>query len=76
MKYAILDTEGNGLFRYKDEAGRSVPADADGQPRLAEIVLIFADADLKIEREYQAYIKPVGWEMTPGATAVNGLTTE
>lgn len=75
-KYAVIDTEGSGLFRYKDEAGRPVPADADGQPRLAELVMIFADADLKIEREYQTYIKPEGWEMAAGATAVNGLTTE
>ena len=69
-RYIVVDTEGTGLFDYKQ------PADAPGQPRLAEIVMIFIDADLQVEREYHAYIKPDGWEMTPGATAVNGLTTE
>jgi DNA polymerase III epsilon subunit-like protein len=75
-RYIIVDTEGSGLFKFKDEAGNSVPADAPGQPRLAELVLIFVDEDLNIEREYQTYIRPEGWEMTPGATAVNKLTTE
>jgi DNA polymerase III epsilon subunit-like protein len=75
-RYVILDTEGSGLFRFKDDQGHPVPADALGQPRLAELVMIFVDADLNVEREYQAYILPVGWEMSPGATAVNHLTTE
>lgn len=70
MKYAVIDTEGSGLFDYKR------PADAEGQPRLAELVVIFLDEKLEIEREYQAYIKPEGWEMTARATEVNGLTTE
>lgn len=74
--YAVIDTEGSGLFRFKDENGVSVPADAEGQPRLAELVLIFLDADCNVEREYQAYIRPDGWEMSEGATAVNKLTTE
>lgn len=75
-RYVIIDTEGSGLFRFKDEAGNPVPADAPGQPRLAELVMIFVDADLQVEREYQTYIRPDGWEMSPGATAVNKLTTE
>lgn len=74
--YVIIDTEGSGLFRYKDDAGVSVPADAPGQPRLAELVMILVDADLQVESEYQAYVKPDGWEMSEGATKVNGLTTE
>lgn len=76
MKYCVLDTEGSGLFRYKDELGNPVPADAEGQPRLAELVMIFANEDLEIESEYQAYVRPDGWEMSEGATKVNGLTTE
>lgn len=68
--YAIIDTEGSGLFDYK------LPADADGQPRLAELVMIFCDEHLNVTREYQAYIRPEGWEMSPGASAVNKLTTE
>ena len=33
MKFVVLDTETSGLFDY------CKPADADGQPRLAEIAL-------------------------------------
>ncbi len=68
--YAIIDTEGSGLFDFKQ------PADAPGQPRLAELVMIFCDEKCEVTNEYQTYIKPDGWEMSPGATAVNKLTTE
>lgn len=68
--YAVIDTEGSGLFDFKR------PADGDGQPRLAELVMIFCDEQLNVTNEYQAYIRPDGWEMTPEATAVNNLTTE
>lgn len=70
MKYAVIDSEGSGLFDY------TKPADAEGQPRLAELVMIFANEDLEVESEYQAYVRPDGWEMSEGATKVNGLTTE
>lgn len=68
--YAVIDTESNGLFDF------SKPADAEGQPRLAELAIIYADAEFNIEREYRAYVKPEGWTMDPKATAVNGLTDE
>lgn len=68
--YAIIDTESTGLFDF------SKPADADGQPRMAEFVMILADADLNVEQEYHVLIKPDGWEMSEGATKINGLTTE
>lgn len=70
MKYVIFDTETNGLPSYRD------PADHPNQPWLAELAMIFLDESLAVEREFQAYIKPDGWAMTPDATAVNGLTTE
>lgn len=66
--YAVIDTESNGLFRF------DLPADAEGQPRLAELAIIYADAGFNIEREYRAYVKPDGWTMNEKATAVNGLT--
>ena len=69
-KYMIVDTEGTGLFRYDQ------PADAKGQPRLAELMMIFTDEDMNVEREYHAYIRPDGWEMSPGATAINKLTND
>jgi DNA polymerase-3 subunit epsilon len=68
--YVIIDTEGSGLFDF------SKPADAEGQPRLAQLAMIYADAEFNIEREYSAYVKPDGWTMDPKATAINGLTDE
>lgn len=68
--YMTLDTEGTGLFDYKQ------PADADGQPRMASLTIIYCDADMVEERRYSAFIRPDGWEMTEGATKVNGITTE
>lgn len=77
-RYVIIDTEGSGLFQFKDKSGASVPADAPGQPRMAELVMIYVGPapDFLVEREYHVYIRPEGWEMQPGATAVNGLTDE
>lgn len=69
-RYLIIDTESNGLFDY------SKPADADGQPRMASISLLFCNSSLETEKEYHAYIRPNGWTMTEGATKVNGLTDE
>lgn len=75
--FLCLDTESNGLFEFKNkETGEPIPADAPGQPRLASISMISVNAALEIEGEYSAFIKPDGWVMTPGATEVNGLTTE
>lgn len=68
--YAILDTETTSLFDFKK------PADAEGQPRLAEMALILVDADLIVEAQHQIYIKPDGWEMSLDAGKINGLTTE
>lgn len=68
--FAVIDTEGSGIFDYKK------PADADGQPRMAELAIIYLNDKLEIEREYQAYVKPDGWAMAAEATAINGLTTE
>lgn len=70
MKYAVIDTEGSGLFDF------TKPADAEGQPRLAELGMILLRDDLTVEEEYRGLVKPDGWTMTEGATAVNGLTTE
>ena len=68
--YIVCDTEGSGLFDYKQ------PADADGQPRLAELSLVFADENLEVEREYTALIKPDGWIMPAETAEIHGLTQE
>lgn len=84
--YMVIDTEGTGLFTYKypkdwpvvELRGEPVPADSDNpaQPRMASLTIIYVDADLVEERRYSVFIRPNGWEMTEGATKVNGITTE
>ena len=70
MKYLVIDTETTGLFNFK------LPADADGQPRLAHLAMIWADADgIELDRQ-DLYVRPNGWSMPQGpgsAGAVNGL---
>jgi len=70
-KYLVIDTETTGLFNW------SLPADADGQPRMAQFGGIYLP-DISGEPVNTAahFIKPDGWEMSPEAGAVNGLTTE
>jgi DNA polymerase III subunit epsilon len=74
--YIVIDIETSGLYIYKNPDGTPHPADAPDQPRLAELAIIFCDDNFVIEKEYQAYVKPDGWEMTLEATEINGLTTE
>lgn len=70
MKYAVIDTETNGLFDYKK------PADDPCQPRLASLGVVLLNEDLTTGAEHHFFVKPDGWEMSPETTAVNGLTTE
>lgn len=70
MKFAVLDTETSGLMDY------ARPADADGQPRVAEVALIYLDELLNVEHVFQSYVEPNGWTMDPQATLINGLTDE
>jgi len=68
--YLVIDTETTGLFDF------SKPADAEGQPRLANLAMIALDSDLKEEARWNLYIKPDGWKMAPEAQKTNGLTDE
>lgn len=68
--YLIVDVEASGLFSYDK------PADAPGQPRMAQIGMIFVGTDMKVEAEHEFLIKPEGWEMSEEAAKVTGLTTE
>jgi DNA polymerase III subunit epsilon len=76
MTYLVVDTETSGLLLRAPKGAPPIPADAPGQPRLAQLGLVWADADLNVEHSVQHTVRPDGWTMDPGATAVNGLTTE
>jgi DNA polymerase III epsilon subunit-like protein len=66
----VMDTETSDLFDMKK------PADDPSQGRLAAVTMIFLDADLHALGSYTRHVRPDGWSMKPGATAVNGLTDE
>lgn len=68
--YCIFDTETSGLADFR------APADAPGQPRLASIAMIAVDEALNLVAATSVLIRPEGWEMSPEATKVNGLTQE
>jgi DNA polymerase III epsilon subunit-like protein len=68
--FLVIDTETTGLFDF------ARPADAEGQPRLASIAMLFCDAEMNRPYEWFALIKPDGWTMPPQAEAINGLTND
>jgi DNA polymerase III epsilon subunit-like protein len=68
--YAIVDTETSGLFDF------SKPADAEGQPRLAHLAMIFVNAALEEESVVDLLVKPDGWSMPPEVAAINHLPNE
>lgn len=70
MKYAVIDTEGSGLFDFKK------PADAPGQPRMAALGLILLDTELVVESRQGWLIRPEGWTFDDNSEAAqkNGLT--
>lgn len=79
VAYVSLDTETSGLPLYNEEINGkkvSVGADDPRQPYVAQACMIFLDDQLVEIGRFSGYVKPEGWVMEPGATAVNHLTTE
>src|SRR5260370_42213362 len=70
MSAAVIDTETNALPDFKRSA------DAEGQPRLAQLSMILLDITGQVEADHNWYVKPDGWSMSPEVTAINGLTDE
>lgn len=68
--YLILDTETTGVPDF------TAPADAEGQPLVASLAMIFCDRELNVQAEWSTLIRPEGWIMPAEAGAINGLTTE
>lgn len=66
----VIDTETNKLPDYTKDA------DHPDQPRVADFAAIALDASGAVQFEFQRYIKPDGWSMDPGASAINGLTDD
>lgn len=72
MTYAVIDTEGSGLFDFKK------PADAPGQPRMAALGLILVNAKFEVEEKHIWLVRPEGWTFDNNSDAAkkNGLTHE
>jgi DNA polymerase-3 subunit epsilon len=70
MQYLVIDTETSGLFDF------SKPADAEGQPRLANLGMILLGDKFKHWAEWNLFVRPDGWTMNAEATKINGLITE
>jgi len=68
--YCVFDTETSGMFDFR------LPADDPSQPRLAQFSGIITDKDMDVLDTFSHLVKPDDWEMSPGAEAVNGLSTE
>ena len=68
--YAVIDCETTGLFNF------ALPADAEGQPRLAHLAMIFVDENLQEENIVDLLVKPEGWTMPPEVAAINHLPNE
>lgn len=70
MKFLFIDTETTGIFDFKQ------PADAPGQPRLAQFGMMSVDEIGADPVRLGMYIRPNGWVMSPDAEKVNGLSTK
>lgn len=72
MNYAVIDTEGSGLFDFRK------PADAPGQPRMAALGLILVNDKFEVEEKHIWLVKPEGWifDNNSDAAQKNGLTHE
>lgn len=72
MTYAVIDTEGSGLFDFRK------PADAPGQPRMAALGLILVNAQFEVEEKHHWLVRPDGWTFDNNSDAAkkNGLTHE
>lgn len=68
--HLVIDCETTGLFDY------TKPADAEGQPRLCQLGMVWLNDELGTIAEAEYTIKPDGWTIAPEATEINGLTQE
>jgi len=70
MQLLFTDCEASGLFDFNKRAHE------EGQPRLAQIGMIFVDGTTgEIQSQHEFLIRPRGWMMSKEAEEVTGLTT-
>lgn len=77
-RYLFVDTETTGLPLYARKGEPPPAADAPGQPRMCSFTALPTDDALEVIESdvLSTLIRSDGWEVSPGASAVNGITTE
>ncbi len=66
----FYDTETTGLPDWKS------PSESEHQPHIVEIGAALLDDELNIIEQYEAIIKPDGWEISEQMTAIHGISHE
>lgn len=66
----FYDTETTGLPDWKS------PSESEHQPHIVEIGAALLDDELNIIEQYEAIIKPDGWEISEEMTAIHGISHE
>jgi DNA polymerase-3 subunit epsilon len=70
QRYLVIDTETTGLFDF------AKAADAEGQPRMASVALLFCDENFDVVHEVSLLVRPDGWMMSAEAERIHGLSQE
>ncbi len=68
--FLILDTETTGLAQFQQ------PPDHPAQARICQLGCVLLDDQFVERASFCSLIKPDNWEISSGASAANGLTTQ
>ena len=66
----FYDTETTGLPDWKS------PSESEHQPHIVEIGAALLDDEFNIIEQYEAIVKPEGWEISEEMTAIHGISHE
>jgi DNA polymerase-3 subunit epsilon len=66
----VFDTETTGMVNFR------MPPDHEGQPNLVQLAAILLDDDGSERASMSVIIKPEGWKIPAGASAIHGITDE
>jgi DNA polymerase III epsilon subunit-like protein len=70
VMYLIFDTETTGFFK------KELPYDHPDQGRIVQLGALLLDKEFKEVSCFYTLIQPDGWNISPGAQAVHGITIE
>lgn len=70
MNYLFFDTETTGMINFNE------PVSHSSQPRLIQLAWKLYDENYKCRSSFYGLIKPSNWEITPEASAINGISMD